>query len=104
MLVILIFCIGERGILNFLFILIFYYLLRVFGFLFVKMLVVDKLDVVRYLIIGFYVVKVVCKVFSCEVMGFKRKYLDCKLVDWKEKFLRYCLVKLMIFLLIYFVL
>lgn len=81
-----IFCVIKWGILNFLFILIFVWLLRVFCFFFVIMLVVDRLDVVKYLIIGFYIVKIVCKVLSCEVMGLKRKYLDCKFIFWLNVF------------------
>lgn len=101
---ILIFRIGERGIPNPLFTLIFHYLSRVFGLLFAKMSVVDKLDAARHSITGSYVAKVVCKASSREVMGPKRKHLDCKLADWKEKPLRYCLAKLMTLSSIYFAL
>lgn len=42
------------------------------------MSVVDKLDAARHSITGSFVAKVVCKASSREVMGPKRKHLDCK--------------------------
>ena len=61
-----------------------HYLSRRFGLLFAKMSVVDKLDAARHSITGSYVAKVVCKASSREVMGPKRKHLDCKLLTGKK--------------------
>ena len=49
-----------------------------------RMSVVDKLDAARHSITGSYVAKVVCKASSREVMGPKRKHLDCKFAHWKN--------------------
>lgn len=68
------------------------------------MSVVDKLDAARHSITGSYVAKVVCKASSREVMGPKRKHLDCKFAHWKKKSLRYCLAQLMTLSSIYFAL
>lgn len=80
---ILIFRIGERGIPNPLFTFISLHLSRVFGLIFARMSVVDKLDAARHSITGSHVAKVVCKASSREVMGPKRKHLDCKFAHWK---------------------
>lgn len=48
------------------------------------MSVVDKLDAARHSITGSNVAKVVCKASSREVMGPKRKHLDCKFAHWKK--------------------
>ena len=52
--------------------------LQIFGLYFTTMSVVDKFDAARHLITGSYVAKVVCKASSREIMGPKRKHLDCK--------------------------
>ena len=42
------------------------------------MSVVDRLDAAKHSITGSYIAKIVCKASSREVMGPKRKHLDCK--------------------------
>ena len=66
------------------------------------MSVVDKLDAARHSITGSYVAKVVCKASSREVMGPKRKHLDCKFVQPLRKYYGdFCLVRLMTVRLLY---
>lgn len=83
----MIFRTGERGIPNPLFTLISSYLSRVLASYLQKMSVVDKLDAARHSITGSYVAKVVCKASSREVMGPKRKHLDCKFALCKKTLL-----------------
>ena len=72
------------------------------------MSVADKLDAARHSITGSYVAKVVCKSSSREVMGPKRKHLDCKLkfsLHRFEKILwRFCFVRLMTVFVLHFTL
>lgn len=44
------------------------------------MSVVDKLDAARHSITGSNLAKIACKATSREVMGPKRKHIDCKLL------------------------